>query len=107
MQQHPQTRRRRGRYLMAVRARMMWDNPLCSGPDSECEKAGRIRAWTQIDHIKPLGKGGDDVQSNRQGLCDECHAAKTRRDMGHKPMVAIGRDGYPLPGAVAGRGGRS
>ena len=90
----------RGRKLQRIRTQMMWDNPLCSGPDSQCEKAGRIRAWTQVDHIKPLGRDGLDVPSNRQGLCEECHKLKTIKDMGYKAKQAIGLDGYPLQAAA-------
>ena len=35
---------------------------------------------------------------NRQGLCAECHAAKTAKDMGYqyRPKVVIGKDGWPV-----------
>jgi len=90
----------RGRKLQRIREHMMWVNPLCHGPDSECEKVGRIRAWTEIDHRVPLTKGGPDVASNRFGLCDDCHKAKTIRDMGYKKKPRIGLDGYPVGEAV-------
>jgi 5-methylcytosine-specific restriction protein A len=38
-----------------------------------------------IDHIRPLYKGGRDVADNVQILCRAvCHKAKTRRDMGYQ-----------------------
>lgn len=65
----------------------MATDPLCV----ECEKRGIVRAWTQRDHIVPLHKGGTDEPWNVQGLCDECHAAKSaaeesnrRRGGGHE-----------------------
>lgn len=71
------TERIRGRRLQDIRSSWRMRAPLCV----ECEKAGRVRLWTQLDHIIPLFKGGADHDSNRQGLCDECHAVKTREDM--------------------------
>ena len=62
---------------MEVRARWRKSRPLCVS----CEAKGIVRLWTQLDHIVPLFKGGADDDSNRQGLCDECHAAKTGKDM--------------------------
>jgi 5-methylcytosine-specific restriction endonuclease McrA len=82
------TQRIRGRKLQAIRKRVLSENPLCV-------ICGR-RA-VQVDHIKPIFKGGDDDpidDSNRQGLCAQCHAEKTRRDLGQRP--AIGLDGYPI-----------
>lgn len=78
----------RGRQLQAIRKRVLTANPLCA-------VCGR-RA-VEVDHIKPIFKGGNDDpldDSNRQGLCSLCHAEKTRRDMNQRP--AIGLDGYPL-----------
>lgn len=48
----------------------------------------------ELDHIVPLFKGGADDDSNLQGLCSPCHAAKTAEDMGYKP---IGGDGSGNP----------
>ena len=60
-----------------------------------------MRIWTELDHVQPLkanGGKGEDVPENRQGLCDECHARKTAKDMGreYRPKVVIGPDGWPL-----------
>lgn len=35
---------------------------------------------TQLDHIIPLELGGADDATNLQGLCEEHHAAKTKRE---------------------------
>lgn len=69
-------------------------DPLCK----ECTKAGRIRLWTQLDHIVALTNGGEDTDDNCQGLCDEHHEAKTAKDMGYTQRKAFGPDGYPLGG---------
>jgi 5-methylcytosine-specific restriction protein A len=37
-----------------------------------------------IDHIKPLALGGEDVDENVQVLCKACHKAKTRTDFPRK-----------------------
>ena len=34
----------------------------------------------EVDHIRPVSKGGDDSPSNLQVLCRPCHAAKTAED---------------------------
>jgi len=69
----------RGRKLQQERERLFAESPLCK----HCyEQSPRIiRAATQRDHVVPLAMGGLDVQSNTQGLCDECHEAKTKLDL--------------------------
>lgn len=37
-----------------------------------------------VDHIIPLAKGGQDIDSNLQILCRPCHKAKTRVDLGYQ-----------------------
>jgi 5-methylcytosine-specific restriction protein A len=63
-----------GRRLQALRKQLFTANPLCV----ECERLGRVTLATQRDHIKALAEGGaDDDDNNVQGLCDECHEAKS------------------------------
>lgn len=66
-------KRMRGRAGMEARARRLADHPTCA----ECAKRGLVRATEVIDHIKALALGGEDVDSNVQGLCHSCHAIKT------------------------------
>lgn len=47
-------------------------DPICM----VCQKAPS----TAVDHITPKARGGDDADSNLQGICDRCHAAKTAAD---------------------------
>lgn len=61
-----------------------------------CEAKGRVTLATEVDHIVPLHKGGPDTDENTQPLCGECHAAKTAHDMGYRPRVTIGLDGWPV-----------
>jgi len=86
----------RGRALQRMRAQAFAANPLCHGPDSECEKLGRVRVWVTRDHVNPLGKQGPDVEANCQYLCAECDYSKTNRDLGRRDKVAIGVDGWPI-----------
>jgi 5-methylcytosine-specific restriction protein A len=75
-----ETPRIRGRALQAIRARVLSANPLCV----ECEAKGIVAEATEVDHIVALGLGGTDHphdDTNRQGLCDDCHAAKSKADM--------------------------
>jgi 5-methylcytosine-specific restriction protein A len=85
------TERIRGRKLQEIRALHFKANPLCV----ECYKLDRVRLATQLDHIKALTNGGTDTADNRQGLCAQCHAAKTARDMGYRKRTTIGDDGWP------------
>lgn len=90
------TPRMRGRALQERRERWMRLRPLCV----RCEERGIVRLWTQLDHVVPLFKGGADDDSNLQGLCDPCHAAKTAADLAGTRMGGAG--GNPLvsnPGA--------
>ncbi len=63
----------RGRALMTRRERWFRLHPLCV----KCSARDLVRAATQLDHILPLTDGGSDDPSNWQGLCDDCHEAKT------------------------------
>ena len=41
-----------------------------------CGRAGRL----EIDHIKPVFRGGSNDDGNLQALCRGCHIAKTKID---------------------------
>jgi 5-methylcytosine-specific restriction protein A len=43
-----------------------------------------LASGVDIDHIVPLAKGGEDVESNVQVLCKSCHRMKTREDFDFK-----------------------
>jgi len=42
-----------------------------------CLKAGRITVATEVDHIKPKAKDGNDHPDNLQSICGPCHSIKT------------------------------
>ena len=85
-----------GQLLQRIRRRYFAHYPLCV----MCEQKGVVRLARELDHIIALDNGGLDFDrdngENRQGLCVECHAEKTRRDLGHKERPAIGADGFHL-----------
>jgi 5-methylcytosine-specific restriction protein A len=87
-------KRIRGRRLQEYRARWFSVHPLCA----ECERNGKVRLATQLDHIVALTNGGTDFDQpgNRQGLCDDCHEVKSARDKGQRSARAIGLDGFPI-----------
>ena len=87
-------KRTRGRTLQRLRERVLRADPLCAA----CMAAGRIRPATDLDHIVPIFKGGTDDDENLQGLCAECHAEKTRADLGQQPRTQVGVDGVPIDG---------
>lgn len=82
----------RGRKLQQIRAHHFRLFPLCV----KCKEKGKVSLAVELDHIIPLFKGGPDTHENRAGLCKECHKTKTAIDMGHKPRVAVGIDGWPV-----------
>lgn len=66
-------KRVRGSAGVAMRKRRLSLFPICA----ECKKRGVIKATQVIDHVIPLGVGGEDLDSNCQGLCHDHHAEKT------------------------------
>lgn len=67
----------RGSGLQGRRARWFTLHPLCVA----CDKLGRVSAALELDHVIPLWEGGPDADSNLQGLCIPCHAAKTAAEL--------------------------
>lgn len=61
-----------------------------------CLKADRARAATEVDHILPLHRGGDDAPHNLQPLCHDCHASKSAMERGGRRRAATGLDGWPM-----------
>lgn len=64
-----------------------------------CERDGRVKAATCVDHIKPH-RGDHDLmwdQANWESLCTHCHAS-TKQRMERGRIQAIGEDGWPLDG---------
>ena len=80
-----------GRRRQDRNRRLFESDPLCV----ECRVAGRVSVATQWDHKTPLHLGGADDESNLQGLCDDCHDAKTAREAHDR-----GAQGYPQGGAT-------
>lgn len=77
-----------------LRRRFLRDNPLCV----YCERAGKTKAATVVDHIQP--HRGDMAlfwrQGNWQPLCQSCHdRVKQRQERGGLDS-ACGVDGMPL-----------
>ncbi len=90
---HKTAKRTRGDAWMAIRRRVMArDCGMCQ----QCKRAGRLTLGDEVDHIVSLAAGGSDDLANLELLCHDCHAAKTREDMGHKPRPMIGMDGWPV-----------
>ena len=84
----------RGRTLQRIRAQLLRDEPLCL----HCKDKGTTALAVEIDHIIPVHKGGSNDRENLQGLCKEHHRVKTTEDMGYRPRVTIGSDGWPVDG---------
>lgn len=61
-----------------------------------CQAEGRTRVGNEIDHIIAVTNGGTDDEDNLQVICSECHLEKNDKDLGHKPRVTTGLDGWPV-----------
>lgn len=76
--------RLRGRALMNLRKNFFSQNPLCK----HCSEKNPpiVRPATELDHIVAIANGGEarPEMSGYQGLCAECHAEKSRKDLGMK-----------------------
>ncbi|MGV1682926.1 HNH endonuclease [Sphingopyxis sp. NJF-3] len=68
----------RGRKGVELRKRRLRAEPLCR----MCKAEGIIRQADVVDHIKPLGQGGEDIDENCQSLCHAHHDAKTASEGG-------------------------
>lgn len=69
--------RLRGRKLQRLRMDVWRASPACKA----CERIVGPDQF-ELDHIKPLHKGGTDDWDNLQVLCIECHKAKTAKENG-------------------------
>ena len=80
--------RKRGRAAMVDRKRIMErDGGMCL----LCNR----QIATQVDHVIPLFKGGQDVDDNKQCVCDECHNRKTILERGGTYNAGTRIDGTP------------
>ena len=64
----PQTRGYDYRWTK-IRKQVLAEEPACR----YCKRAPS----TQVDHIVPRFRGGDDTRGNLAGVCSACHASKT------------------------------
>jgi len=84
-------KRIRGRKRKEMNAITLTANPLCV----KCQKRGVVTPATEVDHVVALVNGGADDLANRQGLCDDCHTEKTRRDLGYRERSGCDASGLP------------
>lgn len=61
-----------GRRLQELRHQLFKKSPLCA--------ICNLRAAAIRDHIIPLFEGGEDVESNTQGICHECDDVKSKAE---------------------------
>ena len=60
-------------------------NSICRHYDNCCLRCGKIGLRLTVDHIIPLSRGGDDVASNIQPLCQSCNSTKGARHIDYRP----------------------
>lgn len=69
------------------------ESPECLG--HSCERSINGDPMLEVDHVRDLSQGGNDVPVNMIALCPNCHALKTRgknRDELRKVLVKAARD---------------
>lgn len=49
---------------------------ICNHYGNQCVACGRSDLSLTVDHIIPLSRGGDDIASNIQPLCQPCNSSK-------------------------------
>ncbi|WP_054910471.1 HNH endonuclease [Pseudomonas sp. NBRC 111135] len=81
----PSEKRTTGRKRQEMRLRV-WTKAMafCAGCGRTCD----YNSWN-MDHIIPLWKGGDDLESNMQVLCIPCHADKTAKEAAERAMCIL------------------
>ncbi len=78
--------RKRGRAGQRDRAQVLDEEPFCRS----CLEQGKHVASDKVDHIQPLAWGGSDERSNKQGLCDPCHDAKSKAERAKSAATRAG-----------------
>ncbi|MCB5907701.1 HNH endonuclease [Streptomyces pinistramenti] len=53
-----------------------------SCPANDNQRARSPCSPLGMDHVRPLSRGGEDVDGNVQVLCRECHGRKTATEFG-------------------------
>ena len=85
-------RKRSGsRWQKVIERILRRDNGICQ----ECMRRGRVKAASEVDHIKRIADGGGDDDDNLQALCHDCHADKTAAEGGKLRRRRTGLDGWP------------
>ena len=77
-----------------TRARILRrDGHLCQ----PCYRKGRATPATQVDHITPKSQDGTDDSDNLQGICTDCHKAKTKAESkGAQQGTEFDANGWPI-----------
>ncbi|MFF1958098.1 HNH endonuclease [Streptomyces sp. NPDC058220] len=56
--------------------------PVGARGGARCARCGSLAlaGSVDVDHVRPLARGGEDTDQNVQVLCHDCHLAKTVND---------------------------
>ena len=76
-----------------LRRIQLMHEPLCR----YCKSRGRVVGATQVDHKKPISKGGAPLDiENLQSLCRSCHSVKTSSDKTGRLVRGCDDSGMPF-----------
>lgn len=82
-----------GRAWELLRAQVLKrDNYLCQA----CLRKNRVRAGNECHHLKPKAKSGEEVMTNLETLCSDCHLEADAKAQGRALRQRIGADGWPI-----------
>ncbi|MFD4700825.1 HNH endonuclease [Streptomyces niveus] len=58
---------------------------------ARCARCGSVAlaGSVDVDHVRPLARGGEDTDANVQPLCRDCHLAKTGEDFPGSPVTSL------------------
>lgn len=88
----PHPNRITGYAWMRIREQVLRLEPVCY----ICKIKGRATLATEVDHVIALINGGSNDIKNLKGICQPCHTAKTRKDMGWRDRPEIDVTGWPI-----------
>jgi 5-methylcytosine-specific restriction protein A len=69
---------------------------------TECASSGNPWPATEVDHIVSRSRRGTSDMSNLAAINTLCHKRKTQTEMGNRPRLTIGIDGWPLRDRFSG-----
>jgi 5-methylcytosine-specific restriction endonuclease McrA len=75
---HKVRRRQRRAVMVQKQHAGIVGSDILERPPPKCARCGAIDVPLELDHVRPLGRGGHDSVLNTRALCRACHDAATK-----------------------------